>query len=197
MTIEIPEAIRKQYEEFKIVRRALREESDRGCALFAAAYLDTALEALLKASFVEGRKAEGELFEGTAPLSSFSAKIKLAYFLGIISDQCRRDLDTIRKIRNDFAHDATIISFETRSIADRCHNLGFSCHEPEGPPRGHFTAAASGILGKLHALTVKAERPPIKPDDRPSEEEKEAGRKQAIEALAVELAKCGFNGKGS
>lgn len=197
MTIEVPEAIRKPYEEFKIVRRALREESDRGCALFAAAYLDTALEALLKASFVEDRKVEGDLFEGTAPLSSFSAKIKLAYFLGIISDQCRRDLDTIRKIRNDFAHDATIISFETQSIADRCYNLGFSCHEPDGSPRGHFTAAASCILGTLHALTLKVERPPMKPDDRPSEEEKEAVQKQTIESLAAELDKYGFNSKDS
>jgi hypothetical protein len=163
----------------KHFRRALTEESDRGCALFAAAYLDNALYDLLYLSLVESKKIEEELFEGTAPFANFSARIKLAFYLGKISAACRTDLDTIRKIRNDFAHDATLISFDSQSVADRCRNLAFSYHLSEGRPRGHFTAAAAGILGKIHVATLESVAPKQKPDDQPSEAEKEVGRKQA------------------
>jgi DNA-binding MltR family transcriptional regulator len=174
---------RHQTDEFLAFRKALTLETDRGCALFAAAYLDKALSDLLYVSLVEHKKLEEDLFEGTAPLSSFSARIKFAFYLGKISAVCRADLDTIRKIRNDFAHNATLISFDTQSIADHCRNLAFSYHQKAGQPRGHFTAAASGILAKLHILTLKSVAPAEVPDDRPSEAEKEKGRKQAEEAL--------------
>jgi len=173
----------KQQEVFMAFRKVLTTESDRGCALFAAAYLDTSLSNLLYLSFVENQKIENELFEGTAPLSSFSSRIRLAYYLGKISAECRRDLDTIRGIRNDFAHDVRLISFETQSIADRCRNLGFSYHEKDVRPRGHFTAASCGILAIVQATALKSIAPMVKPDDRPSEAQKEAMRKQLAEAM--------------
>lgn len=182
MTVE--EFRRHQTEEFLAFRRALTQETDRGCALFTAAYLDKALSDLLYVSLVEHNKMEDDLFKGEAPLSAFSARIKFAFYLGKISAVCRADLDTIRKIRNDFAHDARLISFNTQSIADRCRNLAFSYHQKEGDPRGHFTSAASGILAKLHILTLTSAAPVEVPDDRPSEAEKEKGRKQAEEAFS-------------
>ncbi|MEH0166709.1 MltR family transcriptional regulator [Roseateles microcysteis] len=187
MTTGIPEPIKKQYEEFVAFRRALSDESDRGCALFAAAYLDTALEGLFRASILEGKKTDEELFEGSAPLATFSARIKLAYYLGIVSAEVRADLETIRKIRNDFAHDATILSFESQSIADRCRHLGFSYQDAAARPRAHFTAAASGLVAIVHGLAHKAKRPRLKPDDRPSEKEKVAARRRAEEATRTML----------
>jgi hypothetical protein len=41
---------------------------------------------------------------GDAPLATFSAKIRLAYALSIFGSSTRDDLDTIREIRNAFAH---------------------------------------------------------------------------------------------
>jgi hypothetical protein len=187
MTAAIPEALQKSQAEFLAFRRALTDESDRGCALFAAAYLDAALEGLLRASVLEGKKVDEELFEGASPIATFSGRIKLAYYLGWISAEFRSDLETIRKIRNDFAHDATILSFDTQSIADRCRNLGFSYHEPAARPRAHFTSVASRLVVTIHGLTIKAKRPTPKPDDRPSEEEKMAARKQAQAALEAAL----------
>lgn len=191
MTAEIPQALQKTYDEFLAFRRALREESDRGCALFVAAYLDAALEGLFRASVLESKKIDEELFEGNSPIATFSGRIRLSYYLGLISAEFRADLETIRKIRNDFAHDATILSFDTQSIADRCRNLGFSYHEPAARPRAHFTSAASGLVAKIHGLTIKAERPAPKPDDRPSETEKASARERARAALEVVLKDTG------
>jgi DNA-binding MltR family transcriptional regulator len=177
------ELLQKQRQEFNAFRRALTAESDRGCALFAAAYLDQALSELLYCSFVENKNMEKELFEGTAPLATFSSRIRLAFYLGKISAGCRADLDTIRKIRNDFAHDVALISFDSQSIADRCRNLAFSYHIGKARPRAHFTSAASGILGKIHMVTLLSAAPEEKRDDRPAEAEKEAGRRRAQDLM--------------
>jgi DNA-binding MltR family transcriptional regulator len=182
MTTAVPEALQKHYAEFVAFRSGLSEESDRGCALFAAAYLDAALEELFRASVLEGKKIEEELFEGSSPLATFSGRIKLAYYFGFISLQFRFDLESIRKIRNDFAHDPTLLSFDTQSIADRCRNLGFSYQEPSARPRAHFTATASALVAIINGLTVKATRPTPKPDDRPPESVKVAARKRALAA---------------
>src|SRR5438445_1903262 len=178
MATSVEQFLEKQLREFLAFRRALAEESDRGCALFASAYLDKALSDLLYLSLVESKKIEEDLFEGTAPLASFSSRIKLAFYLGRISAQCRTDLDTIRKIRNDFAHDAPLISFDTQSIADRCRNLGFSYQLRNAAPRAHFTAAASGILATIHGTALQSVAPKQKPDDRPTETAKESARKR-------------------
>lgn len=188
--MSVMQFIAKQAEAFLAFREALTSESDRGCALFAAAYLDKALSDLLYLSLVENKRIEEELFEGTAPLSSFSSRIKLAYYLGRVSAECRRDLDTIRGIRNDFAHDPGVISFDTQSIADRCRNLEFSYHLKDARPRSHFTAAACGILAILHVSALKSVAPTVMGDDRPSEAQKEAIRKQVADATK-ELAPPG------
>lgn len=165
-------------------------ESDRGCALFAAAYLDSALSDLLSRSFVNSRSIANDLFEGNAPLSAFSSRIKMAFYLGVISEECRTDLDTIRKIRNDFAHEAGLISFDSQSIADRCRNLGFSYHSRDARPRAHFTSAASGILATVHVMSFASVAPKARPDDRPTEAEKMAARedaKKAVKSIEVEI----------
>ena len=190
MAKSVQSVLKKQYAEFVAFRRALSEESDRGCALFAAAYLDAALEGLFRCSVLEGKKIDVELFEGSAPLATFSGRIRLAYYLGKISAEFRADLETIRKIRNEFAHDASLLSFETQSIADRCRNLGFSFHEPSARPRAHFTSAASGLVATIHALTVKAERPTPKSDDRPTDKDKMEARKRAEAAVEEALNAC-------
>src|SRR5262249_9675633 len=83
----------------------LAKESDRGVALIGAALLDAALESMLRRYFVDDAKTVEELLlnEG-GPLSSFSARIKVAYCLGLFARNIFRDLDTVRGIRNEFAH---------------------------------------------------------------------------------------------
>jgi DNA-binding MltR family transcriptional regulator len=177
------EIIMTRMTKFAEFRAALTHESDRGCALFAAAYLDVAICDLIRASLVESNNVEDDLFAGTAPLSTFSARIKLAYYMGKISREARSDLDIVRRIRNDFAHDATALTFEAKVIAARCRALQSSYHEKAETGRAHYTAAVSSLLALLHASTLKALRPSVPPDTVPSVAEKDAFRKALNAAL--------------
>ena len=166
-------------EEVLAFRRALTKETDRGCALFATSYLDKALSDLLYCALAHDKKIENDLFEGNAPLASFSARIKMAFYLGKISKVERRDLDLLRKIRNEFAHNANAIDFENEKIKSQCGELSFSYHDKDHRPRGHFTAASLGILANIHSETLLCQSPEIKADNAPSEERKQKARDDA------------------
>jgi Mannitol repressor len=98
-----------------------RSESDRACAVLGAALLDSRLECLY------ARRLRGfreELLAGNGPLSTFSARIRLARALAWIDEDVYFDLNQIRSIRNEFAHNADHqLSFTNSSIADRCRTL--------------------------------------------------------------------------
>ena len=74
-------------------------------ALTVGARLDAALERALLAKMRELSEAQRtNLFDGYSSLSSFAAKIDVAYALNIFDDALYDDLIVIRKIRNAFAH---------------------------------------------------------------------------------------------
>jgi DNA-binding MltR family transcriptional regulator len=86
--------------------------------------LDNRLQALLESFFVElSKERKKALFVGNGCLAMFSSRIKLSYALGLIGEAERHDLDIIRHIRNDFAHDESSINFESSSINKRCNSL--------------------------------------------------------------------------
>ena len=104
--------INKQVEHWNKSLKILQDElehspSDRSCVIVAAAYIDELLRYILQIflSSPSNEKEDNELFSGYGSLSSFSSKILLSYRLGLISNYEYRALQTIRKIRNTFAHD--------------------------------------------------------------------------------------------
>ena len=99
------------------------KQSDRGSALIAVAWVDDALKECLKAFFHHDRKIADTLLQPEGPLGSFSSRIKTAYLLGIITASLYSDLETMRKIRNDFAHVRQAVRFNNQSIKDRCKAL--------------------------------------------------------------------------
>lgn len=83
----------------------LKDETDRGCAILAVAWIDHILERKLGALFSGGNSdARRKLFDANGPFSPFSAKVTAAFCLGWLDADLRHDLDVIRKIRNRFAH---------------------------------------------------------------------------------------------
>jgi DNA-binding MltR family transcriptional regulator len=52
----------------------------------------------------------------TGPLRSFSAKISIAYALGIYTEKVQHDLNVVRIIRNAFAHSKKLIDFNDALI---------------------------------------------------------------------------------
>jgi len=95
-----------------------RDEDERGLVLSVAAFSEDCLGRLLTAHLREG-KAASDLIEGfNAPLGTFSARIKAGYAIGLLSDEQYRDLEFLRKIRNEFAHNWEGCSFEKPNIKD-------------------------------------------------------------------------------
>jgi DNA-binding MltR family transcriptional regulator len=63
------------------------------------------------------------LFVGSAPLATCSAKICIAYALGLIGRKTKHDLETINEVRNAFAHAAQSITFRNKQIRARMSGL--------------------------------------------------------------------------
>lgn len=64
-----------------------------------------------------------ELLKGLGPLATEAARVKFAYALGWVGPETCCDLGTLRKIRNEFAHSATALSFEHPKIRQWCGGL--------------------------------------------------------------------------
>jgi hypothetical protein len=56
------------------------------------------------------------LFEAYGPLSTFAAKIDFAYGLDITTDAIHKELNTMKKIRNNFAHTKQSLSLDAEPI---------------------------------------------------------------------------------
>src|SRR5438874_903551 len=96
--------------EFLLMLRQTKDESDRGIALIMTAWLDDALEQFLKARIIQDAKVIESLFGLDRPLGTFSAQINAAYVFGFIGKERLSDLHTIRDIRNLFAHNRGNVS---------------------------------------------------------------------------------------
>lgn len=145
-------------------RSTLNNESDRGCALSAAAFIETELGDLVETSLIEDTNVTKEMFRGTGPLATFSSRIDIAYLLGLFGKRARKDLHLIRKIRNEFAHKPGDVKFTDEAIASRCRELYHDAYEEDLPPRQKFVRVSMGILGIIEAAKFKAERPDTSDD---------------------------------
>ncbi len=143
-------------------RDSLNIETDRGCALMAAAFLSEQLFILLVSSLVRDDDVSQKLL--SSRIESFCDRIDLAFALGLLPPLARRDLHLIRRIRNEFAHDASPLSFASSQIADRCRELYYTVKAGEATPRQHFTSAAMSVCGVIHGHTALNTHPSIPHD---------------------------------
>lgn len=137
-------------DEFFRFLEAHNAESDRGAVLMACSFLENQLGEIIRAFLREGEDGKSLLNGRFAPLSSFAARCELAKALGLISAEEFHDIEILRKIRNDFAHDYAA-SFALQSVGDRCKNLKFAAreHNVEEDPRGLFSSAAICVILNL------------------------------------------------
>jgi hypothetical protein len=106
--------------------KTLYDESDRGCALVAGAWIDERLASLLHTYFEAcsgNTKDSLELFHWLlwkrpdAPLMSTGIKCRLCRALGLINETFYRVINRIAEIRNQhFAHFALNNSFENTEV---------------------------------------------------------------------------------
>ena len=91
-------------EESKQLYDVLNNESDLGCVLIVASYIDHALASLLKRHFIESRAVDKLLEAPRGSISTFASRCDLVYCLGLIPKSFYQNLETLGKIRNTFTH---------------------------------------------------------------------------------------------
>jgi DNA-binding MltR family transcriptional regulator len=94
-----------------------KTEDDRTSAILAFSIVEHLFKILMTSQMDDHSDVKkSDLFEKMGPLSTASARILLANALGWISNELRRDLDFLRKIRNEFAHNIAIKSLKDSKI---------------------------------------------------------------------------------
>jgi hypothetical protein len=114
-------------DEIAVWGKELSGGSDRSVALLATNFLDQSLKVsllcrLLQYGMDEAR-LRAELFDEYGMLYLFDQKIKMAHAFGLFGNVTRSNLDTIKKVRNLYAHSTYAISFSTPIIRDWCKGL--------------------------------------------------------------------------
>jgi hypothetical protein len=104
----------------------LKAFGPQATAIMGAAYLDHALELMLRASF---RKLEDNpdrrIFDGNAGgfLATLSAKTHVAYATKLLDSKVFEALVLINAIRNTFAHSLHVVDFDHELVAEDCQKL--------------------------------------------------------------------------
>jgi hypothetical protein len=96
---------------------------DRAAAIVSAAFVDDRLTAALKSRLHYDKKIIDSMFNPSGPLGSFSARINLAFLIGMLSKKSTEDLHIIREVRNEFAHKLTTKSFNAQRVRDLIKNM--------------------------------------------------------------------------
>jgi DNA-binding MltR family transcriptional regulator len=109
-------------EESRQFLEEMHKETDRGAALIGAEFLSETLASMLKAFFIDDAVFIRELLQ-EGPLSNFALRRKMAYALGLLSETTYKDLDTIRRIRNEFAHSYKPVKFADPLVKKLCDEL--------------------------------------------------------------------------
>lgn len=94
-------------------------ESQRAYAIIITSYIDDLLSKVIKTRLVVPVSENDELFNQHGPLYNFGAKLAVAYRMGLISEELRFTLNILRKIRDNFAHTHTELSFEDSRVRDQ------------------------------------------------------------------------------
>jgi hypothetical protein len=149
------EKIREEHSEF---RDSLEHETDRGACLIASSYLEYSLERLIRAKLIDEPKSIDKLFEFSGPLGTFSSRIELGYALGLIGEKAKRDLNFIRKIRNEFAHDFRRSSFNESPIREICNEFYYNTPDKSGDRRNDFIATTTGLFAAITIELNEAKR---------------------------------------
>jgi hypothetical protein len=131
-----PEHIRKLREyaksyltldELAAIESELYGASDRSSAVILAAITEDSLRNFLLNKMRKDLNSDDrkQLFGFEGALGTFSAKITIAYALQFLGPVSRSDLDTIRFLRNQFAHSRKPMRFDIPEVRAVCAKLQF------------------------------------------------------------------------
>ena len=132
----------------------IRTESERACVIVGAANIDGLLDELITKALLPV-KTKNRLCSESNAFTTFSAKLNLAYQLGLIDDELYFQINLLRKIRNDFSHNMSGCRLTEKPHLNRYQDLLKSISKcpmfkrmPKGFPEGNIDEAE-------HVLTMK------------------------------------------
>jgi len=171
--------------------------TDRSAALVGCAIVEAALvralasRLLFKPAPETGKDFEEMFYSVRAPFSTLATRIKLGRAIGIYAWQMQEMLDTVRRIRNVFAHSVRPLSFDHELIADeldalpdaklsdsKVRALGFESAKVN-PHRNRYLAVCLGLAIVLEDHAARHEGKPLTVDvsDGPTRTPKPLPRK--------------------
>jgi DNA-binding MltR family transcriptional regulator len=103
----------------KTVLEELTAATDRGTMIVGGSMLDEILALYIQSRLVDNPKVINDLIRESGPIGTFSARINLAYGMGLLTEDQFADLHTIREMRNAAAHSSIPIGFDVDSIRDK------------------------------------------------------------------------------
>lgn len=139
------------------LNRLLHGLDERGLVLSLAAFAEEALGNLIR-SFLLSVPAADALIDGfNAPLGTFSARIKTAYALGLITQEQFEDLERLRKIRNASSHNWEQISFGDAKILAQINALHYNWVDDEYPdtPMKKVQSSLAFLLTEVLVTTTQ------------------------------------------
>lgn len=140
--------------------REISKAAPRAAILTGVALLEYLLENLLASALRKPANADekDKLFNQSGPMPSLSAKIWMAYFMGVIGPVTRRELDILRALRNECAHDMNPIRFDQARIANRCRSLKQLRpipHTKADAPKAIFIATVYSLSARMIGRTMR------------------------------------------
>ena len=166
---------------YESIKHAWETETDRGLALVMAAYFDDLLDELLRRSLIDDNAVVKRLLDSDRAVSTFSARIDLAYAMGLITKGLYKTLHQIREIRNHFAHVGGARDFNDTGMKDRCdalHALDPTLAKMTSPAdhsKMKFIAAVSLALMEFQVWIRRATHAVVREMRDASEENEEQG----------------------
>jgi hypothetical protein len=153
--------------------------SDKVCAVVAMSFVEQVLSDLLRNRFVDSRRAKELLdprFGGA--LSSLRNSTGVAYCIGLISKECRDNIDRLGVIRSRVSDSTVDHPFEESRIAKWCDKLALPGANVTSPlaatesasetlnetPRSRFTYVAHSLCVWLGMITMECAREQAKKD---------------------------------
>lgn len=98
----------------KVIEHILAEEA-RALPVIACAFADDVMLAMLRREIPDGVPGgKAGLWSGFGPLSRLSSRIQICYAFGWIDQELLREIDALRKIRNDISHKWDIAALRER-----------------------------------------------------------------------------------
>jgi DNA-binding MltR family transcriptional regulator len=129
--------------------------------IMGATGLDNALElAILTKMRNLGRDMKDRIFDGYGPLSSFAAKIDVAYALQIIPQEFYDSLRIINRIRVKFAHSKQFLSFQDNEISSMIDSLP-SLDLTIADRKDRFVKIIAELKTHLEGLSVTNDQPNV------------------------------------